>query len=114
MTLQLLFIKGGYGDDAETSAGEDGDRLTAHEKMAVLGKHSGSISLGKNTKTAGFHQLGIRLVKILHLFKNWWSYLYRRFLHFHFITNEGLRIIDAINAEIPCVRSIFYVPRIFC
>ena len=45
MTLQLLFIKGRYGDDAETSAGEDGDRLTAHEKMTVLGKHSGSISL---------------------------------------------------------------------
>ena len=45
MTLQLLFIKGGYDDDAETSAGEDSDRLTAHEKMTVLGKHSGSISL---------------------------------------------------------------------
>ena len=46
MTLQLLLIKRGDGDDAETSAWEIHDRLHAHEKMTVLGKHSGSISLG--------------------------------------------------------------------
>ncbi len=46
-------------------------RRLAHEEMAVLGKHSGFIPLGKNAETAGFHQRGIRLVKILHLFKSW-------------------------------------------
>ena len=46
MTLQLLLIKGRDGDDAETPAWEILDRLHAHEEMAVLGKHSGSISLG--------------------------------------------------------------------
>ena len=101
MALQLLFIKGGYGDDAETSAREDGDRLTAHEKMTVLGKHPCIISLGKNTETASFHQLGIRLVKILHLFKGGWGYLHLRSLHIQFFADEGLRIVDTINAKIP-------------
>ena len=46
MTLQLLLIKGGDGDDAETSAWEILYGGRTHEKMTVLGKHSGSISLG--------------------------------------------------------------------
>ena len=101
MTLQLLFIKGGYGDDAETSAREGGDRLTAHEKMTVLGKHPCIIAPGKNAKTAGFHQRGIRLVEIQHLFKGGWGYLHLRRLHIQLIADEGLRIVDTINAEIP-------------
>ena len=69
MALQLLLIKRRDGDDAETPTWESGDKITTHEKMTVLGKHFGSIPLGKNAETAGFHQRGIRLVKILHLFK---------------------------------------------
>ena len=56
MTLQLLLIERRDGDDAETPTWEGGDRFTAHEEMAVLGKHPCIISLGKNTETAGFHQ----------------------------------------------------------
>ena len=79
----------------------------AHEKMTVLGKHPRIISLGKNTETAGFHQRGIRLVKILHLFKGGWGNLDRRRLHIQLIADEGLRIIDAINAEIKPFRPYF-------
>ncbi len=74
---------------------------TAHEKMAVLGKHPCIISLGKNAETAGFHQRRIRLVKILHLFKRGWGYLDGRSLHIRLFADEGLGIIDTINAEIP-------------
>ncbi len=100
MALQLLFIKGGDGDDAEASAGEGFDRRLAHEEMAVLGKHPCIIAPRKNSETAGFHQRGIRLVKILHFFKGGWGNLDGRSLHIRLITDEGLRIIDAINAEI--------------
>ena len=69
--------------------------------MTVLGKHPCIISLGKNAETAGFHQRGIRLVKILHRLKGGWGYLHRRRLHIQLVADEGLRIVDAINAEIP-------------
>ena len=101
MTLQFLLIKGGDGDDAETPAWEGGDKITTHEEMAVLGKHPCIIAPGKNTETAGFHQRGIRLIKILHLFKGGWGNLDGRRLHIQFIADEGLGIIDTINAEIP-------------
>ena len=100
MTLQLLLIKGRNGDDAETSAWECFDRRLAHEKMTVLGKHPCIIAPGKNAETAGFHQRCIRLIKILHLFKGGWGYLHLRRLHIQLIADEGLRIVDAINAEI--------------
>ena len=61
LAFQFLFIKGGNGDDAERPAWKCFDRLLTYEEMTVLGKHLCIISLGKNTKTTGFNQRGIRL-----------------------------------------------------